>query len=207
MSNELFPTFYGIKFEMTTTPEYRTVNQRSLSGVEVRIGFMDSPLKTFQLNLEFLYEAFKTNGVGEWRQFESFFMARHGMLDNFLFSNRNDNTATAEVFATGNGVTLAFDLTRAFGQVVEKVHNPVAAGLTIYKTVAGVRTLATGWTLGANGRITFAVAPVAGAALDWTGTFLYRVRFNSDKLPVVNKFKDLHEVGAIELVGSLRNIL
>jgi len=109
------------------------------------------------------------------------YVACRGMLHSFLVKDYSDYQAINEVFGEGDGVTLAFQLskTSAFGSAsyVRNITKPVV-GVSI--TVNGVATSATVDTT--TGIVTFLVAPAAGSILRWTGEFRVPVRFNSDTL-------------------------
>lgn len=201
MSNAIFPTLQGITFDSTRTPEYSTLVHRAISGRETRIAQYLNPLVTFSMRVEALQQA-----LAEWHTLEGFFRQRQGQFDSFLYADPNDKTATAQTFATADGVATQFQIIRTIGGASETVQNVIGTPV-IYKTIATVRTLATGWTMGATGIVTFTVAPVVGAVLDWTGQFYHRVRFTSDTLPVVNMLTDLYNVDNLSFVGSPANLV
>lgn len=105
------------------------------------------------------------------------FMAMGGPTDSFLANDYWDNTATASPFGVGDGVTVEFQLSKRypFGAAFydRPITKPVAAGLVV--TVDGVPTAVTLDPL--TGRVVFAVAPIDGALLAWSGGFRVPVRF------------------------------
>ena len=92
----------------------------------------------------------------------------------------DDGTATQQGFGSGDGATTEFQLYRALGGFAEPVYAPTTVSEV---RVAGVaQTVGVDYTLGSLGVIDFTVAPAAGAALDWTGTFDWLCRFEDDSI-------------------------
>jgi uncharacterized protein (TIGR02217 family) len=82
-------------------------------------------------------------------------------------------------FGTGDGVTTVFQLVRSFGGFVEPVF-ALSGTPTIKVAGTGVGS----FSVDNYGNVTFASAPANGAALTWTGQFLYYCRFDSDELEI-----------------------
>ena len=111
------------------------------------------------------------------------FLICRGRAHTFLFRDWGDFSATNEPFATGDGTTLVFQLSKLSSDVsggtylrtITKPEAPVA----IFANGAGV-TPAVDVT---TGLVTFTAAPAAGVVLTWSGTFFVHVRFDNDSLP------------------------
>ena len=92
MSNVTFPTFPGMKIEVTRTPQWSTKVHAGSSGTEQRVSFYSAPLYEFTLNIEFLRERFSGGAQTEASTLTAFFNARQGSLDSFLFTDPLDGT-------------------------------------------------------------------------------------------------------------------
>lgn len=113
---------------------------------------------------------------------KSIFLQCMGGAGTFLMRDWLDYRAQDEAFGTGDGTTKAFQLAKT-----SKVDGELPYTRTIYRpelgaviSVNGVQTAAS--VSGDDGSVVFADAPVAGAALTWTGTFLVAVEFANDDL-------------------------
>lgn len=88
MSNSIYPSLPGLTYSVFKTPEFSTLVQRSVAGLEVRIAQMRNPLWTFKLQYEFLRDGLNPS---ELKTLLGFFLARQGNYDDFLFSDPDDN--------------------------------------------------------------------------------------------------------------------
>lgn len=126
-----------------------------------------------------------------------FFEARQGRLYGFRFKDFTDfrsgaPTATPspsdQVIGTGDGATLAFALTKSYGEaqhaIIRPITKPVAG--TVRVVVAGVeRTAGTDFTVNAaTGVVTFTSPPALGAAITAGFSFDVPVRFDIDRLEI-----------------------
>ena len=92
-----------------------------------------------------------------------------------------------------------FQLSRNIGGYIEPIQNPANQSATVY--VNGVaKTQGTDYTI-ANGLVTFAAAPAAGAAITADFQWLWRVRFAQDTLEFANFLYLLWECRTVELVS------
>ena len=94
-------------------------------------------------------------------------------------------TAADQAIGVGDGVTATFRLVKAYGGAGEEpqvrpITRPRAGSVVV--AVNGVA--ASGWTLNGGGTISFAAAPVAGAAVTAGFLFDVPVRFEEDKLQI-----------------------
>lgn len=195
MSQAVFPTFTGIKWGRTKTPEWNTRVQKATSGREARASFRPFPVWSFGLS----YEVLRANAAfAELQQLVGFFNARQGSFDSFLYSDPTDNAVTAQVFAVAPGGVTKFKLSRNLGGVVEPV-GAVNGTPNIYKD--GVLQSGGSYTIDDNANITFGSAPAAGASLSWTGSFYYRVRFARDASEFSEFMRDLWELRKLDLVS------
>ncbi len=183
MSNAIFPVLPGLEWNSVKAPIWNSRIQQSTGLYELRASYTALPLWKWTLSYEFLRQY---GTLTEFATLVGFFNARQGKFDSFLYSDPNDNTidaATPFQFATGDGVTHIFQLTRPIvaGGVVEPVYNLNGAP-AIYK--AGVLQ-SSGYSI-TNGAVNFTSAPAGGAALAWTGSYYWRVRFDMDSAEFTN---------------------
>jgi uncharacterized protein (TIGR02217 family) len=203
MSNQIFPTLRGLTWDITKVPDFKTTIQKSVSGRELRVAYMQYPLYTFSLS----YSVLKDNATpatpslnSDFQTLLSFFLARSGTFDNFLYLDPSDNLATNQTIGIGNGTNRMFNLVRSYGNngIVELVQNPNAITITVNGVVN------TQWTQ-IKGLITFNTAPINGAVIKWSGSFYYRVRFMQDNLQFNQFAYNFWELKKVDLYGSLAN--
>ncbi len=194
---KIFPTLPGIQWGVQKSPQFNTTTHRAVSGYEIRAARMQYPLWTFTLSYEFL----RDGAYAEIETLMGFFLQQMGSFSAFCYSDPSDNAVVNQTFATGDGVTSMFPLTRAYGGFVEPVQN-----------LDGTPQILTGGTLQTpaafsivNGLVTFAAPPAAGSVLTWTGSFFYRVRFVNDHADFNQFMFELYELKQISFVGSPLN--
>ena len=132
MSSAVFPVLPGLMWDVKKTPVWKTAVQSAVSGKELRVAYMQYPLWQFTL----AYEVLRGDANAEFQTLLGFFLARQGMFDSFLYADPTDNAVTAASFGIGDGVTTAFQLTRALGGFVEPVQNVNGAPSVFVNTVA-----------------------------------------------------------------------
>lgn len=191
MSNEIYPTRPRWSPESSRTPIHNTIVRQSAGGMEQRATTQAYPKYRYRLE----YEMLDAN-AGGLQTIVGFFNARHGRLDDFLFLDPLDHIATDQQFGVGDGVTKTFRLKRAFGGVVEPI-SAIKGTATI--KIGGVVTGA--YTADANaGKVTFTVAPAAGAVLTWSGEFYWRARFDKDEAEFEQFWRQLWSLGSVDLI-------
>ena len=196
MSQAVYPTLPGLAYGVVKAPTFSTRVQTAVSGKELRAAFWQLPIWRYTLVYEFLRSS---SAYTELQTLVGFFLARQGKFDSFLLNDPDDNAVTAQLFGTGDGVTTAFQLARAYGGFVEPVKD-LNGTAQIY--VAGVlKTVTTDYTISATGLVTFVVAPANGAALTWTGSFFWRVRFDLDAIDFTKFMNLLWEAKTVKLIG------
>lgn len=190
MSNAILPTLPGMSFPVERTPIWSTKVQESTSGKEVRLAYWSYPRWKYSISFDFL----RSGAQAELQSLVGFFNARQGAFDDWLFNDPDDNTATAQLFGTGDGVTTTFQLARSLGGYYEPVR---AVNVMTQITKNGTPTAA--FTLNQfAGTVTFTTAPSAGQVLAWTGTYYWRCRFLDDQITPAKFMKDLWELSALE---------
>ena len=194
---KVFPTLPGIQWGVHKSPQFNTATHRAVSGYEIRAARMQYPLWTFTLSYEFL----RDGAYAELKTLMGFFLKQMGSFSAFCYSDPSDNAVVNQAFATGDGVTSSFPLTRSYGGFVEPVQNLDG---TPQIFVGGVLQAPAAFSI-VNGQVSFAAPPAAGAVLAWTGSFFYRVRFVSDHADFNQFMFELYELKQISFVGSPLN--
>jgi len=141
----------------------------------------------------------------ELAEFMGFFNARHGSFDSFLYDNQEDNTATAQVFGTGDAVETVFQLTRTLGSTygfTEPTQN-INTITNIY--FDDVIESPANYSVDTLGVVTFNTPPGAGVVITWTGTFYYRVTFLEDMANFNLFMHKLWNLDVISFKGSPTN--
>jgi uncharacterized protein (TIGR02217 family) len=138
---------------------------------------MPYPIRAYELKHEMLrsYGAFT-----ELATLYGFFCSRQGALDSFLYNDPEDNSVTAQLFGTGDGTTVAFQLGRSLGGFFEPIYNTNATPQIFVNGV--LKTVGSDYTINSAGLVTFTVAPSAALPITWTGTYYWRCRFEEDQL-------------------------
>lgn len=186
---EVFPSLPGRDWIASKTPTWSTAVKTAASGSEVRASWYSGPRYSFKVNHPALrdFSSVTLSPYGsELAQLIAFFHGRRGKYGFFFFYDPNDNAAATETIATGDGSTTTFQLTRTVSKgtpyaYLEPVYalwnNPTSL------TVGGVaKTAGTDYSVAPWGVITFTTAPASGAAITWSGTFLFVCRFDTDTL-------------------------
>jgi uncharacterized protein (TIGR02217 family) len=192
----IFPILPGLSFPVTKTPIWSTQVATANSGRERRRKQWSYPKWRFKISHDVLRDA---ASFGELQRLWAFFNAKAGQYAEFSYFDAADNNAADQPFGTGDGVTTSFQLSRTIGTGAMAFTEPV-------RSVAGLPTIkidgsATGaFALDANGLVTFASAPTAGAALTWSGQFMFLVRFEQDELEAEQMMQSLWSQGGLTLV-------
>lgn len=193
MSNAIFPTLPGLKWDVVKQPQFSTIVHRSISGKEIRGSFWSYPLWTFKVSFEVL----RNDATNELKTLMGFFLQRQGSYDTFLFEDPDDKTVTGQTIGTGDGTTTLFQLIRTFGGFVEPVFN-LNGTPSIY--LNGVLQTS-GYSVGSTGIVTFTAAPGNGVAITADFSYYFRVRFTQDQAEFSKFMKDLWELKKCEFVS------
>lgn len=204
MSNAVFPTLPGLLWNTGKYPIFKTQVQEAISGRELRSAFQAYPMWSFNLS----YESLRGDAVNnELKTLMSFFLARRGSWDSFLYSDPDFNSVTNYQFGLGDGSTTQFQLLREINgggsAFVEPVQNVNA--ITNIKKATVALTNPTDYTIDSNGLVTFVTAPAVAASLTWTGTYYYRCRFLIDTAQFDQFMKQLWELKTCQFKGAPGN--
>ncbi len=195
-------------------PSFRNVIQEAISGVEQRFGQWTHCRGVGDLSYGILSS---TDPLGDYLAVLSLFRAHFGSLYPFRFKDWSDYQATNEQFGSGNGVTVAFQLTKTYDpslillsvagsyQYVRDI--TLVVGTPTIKVAGVTKTAGVDYNISAAGVVTFTSAPSGSPApaLTWTGEFDVPVRFDTDNLPVIMTMSDLASIRSIpikEVIGE-----
>lgn len=194
MSDLLFPTLPGLKWDIVKTPQFSTTISKHTSGREVRASNYAYPLWKWEMSYEFLRE---TLGFAELETLAGFFLARYGAFDTFLFADPSEPNSVANYrLGAGDGLTTSFQLTKTYAGFVEPIGYVDQGTLEIY--VNGVLQTS-GWSLTLPNTIAFTAAPAAGASITASYAWYYRVRFADDAHDYNNFMYQLWELKKLTL--------
>lgn len=185
---DVFPHLPGRDFVASKGPSWSTGVKRAASGREVRSAAWSTPIWEFKLKHPVLRDLADKPEVGKLL---SFFNSRMGRFGFFYYLDEDDNSAPLATFATGDGVTTQFQLSRRLGADTPYVSVEPVYALWGTPTVAVNGTPTGAFTVDPWGQLKFTTAPADGAAIAWAGQFLYVCRFDQDKLTVEQIVKAL----------------
>lgn len=175
----LFAPPKGLTYPVKRSPLWNNLHQVSASGKDNPIQLYSYPRWKWEIDFSFLRTA-AAFAPTEWQYLVGFYNAVGGSARSWLWNDVDDTTVTDQSFGTGNGSTTQFALVRTLGGFIEPVFSPVGAP-TIKKNGVTLATPAD-YSIGTAGLVTFTVAPAAAAALTWTGTYNWVVRFDDDNV-------------------------
>lgn len=196
MSNLVFTPPPGLSWSVFKIPNMNTLVQTATSGKTTRAQLWANPIWKFKMNWEYLRDGNAT--PSDVQSILDFFLARGGSFDTFLYTDPTDNAVTTMNFGTGDGVTVAFQLSRKWANFSESIQN-INGTPSIFKNAA-LLTAGVDYSINTTGLVTFAVAPAAAAALTWTGSFYYRLRFEKDLYEFEQFVQNLWALKTLELI-------
>lgn len=217
MTIPVFPALAGQGWSVHKKPSFATTVASHVSGREVRSPNYVNPIWKFELTFDALDGAAQYGGVGaqSLQSLMGLFLQAQGQFGAFLYYDPTDYQVSGQAFGVGDGTTTAFALVRALGGFIEPVVAPVLAPTTLYlaggQTVAaqaptisvnGAAVAASSYSI-ADGVVTFAAAPAAGAALSWSGWFGFLCRFDGDDLDFEQFMANLWSASSVKF-RSLR---
>ncbi|MBV9861882.1 MAG: DUF2460 domain-containing protein [Alphaproteobacteria bacterium] len=192
MSTAVFPSLIGQGWSVAKAPGFATRIQRAVSGRELRVLDMPSPLWTFTLTFTYL-------PVADLQTLMGFFLARQGAYDTFLFDDPSDDAVFAQQIGIGDGSTTVFQLGRGLGGFFEPIAAPNRVGAVYLNGIVqgGYRVDA------GTGLVTFATAPDAGLSITVDFTYYFRCRFLDDASQFENFMQNLWQLQKLQFVSVL----
>ena len=201
MSTAVFPSLVGMTLTRDRVPQWSTIIQESVSGKETRVARRQYSRTTWTLDFDLL-RSDATNA--ELQNLMGFFDLRSGAFDSFLFTDNDDSSVTSQAIGNGDGVTVAFPLSRVYGSNSDLVQAPNVIS-NVYLNGANQTS---GWTASywgstAPGVITFASAPGVGVVVSATFTYYWPVRFADDKMTFSRFMNQMYEAKKVSLIQIL----
>lgn len=192
MSDAVFPSLPGLKWNIKRASLWKTLKQESVSGKEMSVALMTYPNRRYSL----AYEVLRAGAEAELQTLEGFFNLRQGSHDTFLYSDPDDSAVTDQSFGTGDGSTTVFYLARTRGGFTEPVQ--ALNGAPTIKVAGVTKATPADYSISATGVVTFTSAPANGAALTWTGSYYWRCKFLQDAAEFDQFLQDLWQLQRIE---------
>lgn len=192
MSDAVFPSLPGLKWNIKRANLWKTLKQESVSGKEMSVALMTYPNRRYSL----AYEVLRAGAEAELQTLEGFFNLRQGSHDTFLYSDPDDSAVTDQSFGTGDGSTTVFYLARTRGGFTEPVQ--ALNGAPTIKVAGVTKATPADYSISATGVVTFTSAPANGAALTWTGSYYWRCKFLQDAAEFDQFLQDLWQLQRIE---------
>lgn len=182
MSNSVFPSLPGMKWNQQKTPVFSTMIQRSTSGREARASYYQYPVWIFDRSYELLRD---DNTHNELKMIMGFYLSMYGAFDSFLFVDDSDSSANNQAIGTGNGTGNNFQMIRTYGangfNFIEPILNIQANSnntpINVY--INGNLESSNNYSINLlnSGILTFVSPPANGANVSATFSYYFRVRF------------------------------
>lgn len=214
MSDEIFPELPGLEWELTKAPIFNTKIMTSVNGRELRASYQAVPKYEITMSFGFLRES---RGRNELQQLESFFLARRGAFDSFLFKMPEDNEF--ECTFEGDGTTTIYQLHKNIYTVKIPVSHtqatngrldPIMWNQVPSKSMWDSDVSNSMWNqatagITKDGQFILSEPLESGVEVKIKGTYYYRCRFADDEQQYTHFMSKLWKANKVEMVGSLGN--
>lgn len=176
MSNSVFPSLPGLKFQIKKTPIFNNIIHRSASLREARAALAIYPLYRWELSYEMLRDR---NATDDLKTLMGFYLSRQGSFDDFLFDDSTDQLASNQVLGIGNNSGKNFQMARTLGGWTDVLTDINTANNTPAVYLNGVLQNANNYTIygGNNGTLSFNAAPGNNVTVSASFRYYWRVRF------------------------------
>jgi hypothetical protein len=205
MSNLIFPAIRSMRVVSRERIDGEQIFETA-GGYEQRVQRWAAPRWRYRFAFGYLRSA---PSKLESQALEGLAARLRGRTDTFLWADPEDSVVVAHPFAAGDGATTVFQLQRSIVPSAQlqaafsRAYWPVAGDgyepcfdlmgePLVYKDGA-LQTEGVDYTLGINGKITFATAPADATVLSWSGTHLKRCRFDVPSL-LLSQFQTLQAI-------------
>lgn len=177
MTIPIFVPPLSVTYPQTRSPLWKTLHQEAVSGRDNPLQLWTYPRWRYMLP----FSCLRTESTRLTQQYVlAFYNSLGGSNGVFQYTDPDDKTATNQTFAVGDGTTRTFQLVRIMTGTGSSFVEPVLAATPTQVTVNGVPTAS--YSNNDGGTVTFAIAPINGAVLRWTGTFNWLCRFDDDTI-------------------------
>ncbi len=201
----------GIEKGSKFSPTFQNIIQEAISGNEQRFAQWTKCRGVGDISYGMLNS---TNSTGDFRAILAVYRACFGTLLPFRFKDWSDYSCSSENFGTGDGATVAFQLTKTYdpslillnsaGSVLYVRDITLLATTPVIKVDGTTKTVVTDYNI-ANGIVTFTSPPANAKPITWTGEFDVPVRFDGP-LDVIMNEGDIISIGSLpirEVIGEL----
>jgi hypothetical protein len=176
-----FPTLSGQGWSVHKKPTFSTIVASHVSGREVRDALYQNPIWQFEAVFNGLDSSSSTYpglGANSLQALMGLFLQCQGQYGTFLYTDPTDSAASSSAaFATGDGTTTAFTLSRYLGPFLE----PVGWVTSLTQVaVAGSVVSSSTYSLSTPNTLTFTSPPAAGASIGATFAYAFQCRFDAD---------------------------
>lgn len=190
-------------------PGFKTEVTALDSGAEGRVSFWSSPRHRYDVS-------YGIRSMQDLAEVKTFYMARSGALNAFRYKDWMDFTTNASnpthtsaqgtrdqsmSPATGNGSLTIFQLAKRYlsgpTTAIRTISLPVSGTLQVWVNSV-LQTEGVNYTVDyTTGVVTFAVAPSNGHAVEWSGQFDVKVRFDDGADDLLNAQVNGWDLGGI----------
>jgi hypothetical protein len=174
-----FPTLPGQGWSVHKKPTFSTRVASHASGREVRDALYVNPIWQFELTFNALASdsvSYAGLGAQSLQSLMGLFLQCQGQFATFLYTDPTDNSATNQIFATGDGSTTTFTFARALGGFLE----PVGWVTSVAQVSVGGVAQGSGWSLTTPNSLVFTSAPASGATIGASFAYAFQCRFDDD---------------------------
>jgi hypothetical protein len=175
-----FPTLSGQGWSVHKKPTFSTIVAPHVSGREVRDALYQNPIWQFEAVFDGLdsssnsYPGLAGNSL---QALMGLFLQCQGQHGTFLYTDPTDSAASSSTtFATGDGVTAAFTLSRYLGGFLE----PVGWVTSLTQVTVAGSILGSGWSLATPNTLNFTAPPADGSTIGATFAYAFQCRFDDD---------------------------
>jgi hypothetical protein len=177
------PMLAGLAWSRHKKPGFSTRVASHVSGREVRVALMSYPLYEFEAVYNGLASsataAFAGLGSSSLQSLMGFFLQLQGQFGTFLYADPDDNTATGQAFATGDGSTTSFTIGRSLGGFLEPV-GWVTSIANVY--LNGTAQSSASYSLTTPNTLVFTSAPGNGVTISADFSYTFQCRFLDDQM-------------------------
>lgn len=187
MSELLFPTLRGLTYPIQKIPHWKTLQNRTVSGVKKFVQLYTYPYYEFRLSFSYLGDT--DSQSDDIHTLAGFYNKMGGAGVDFLYADPlvEPNSVKDQEFGITDGITNEWQLVRNYGGFVEPVFGILEAPViyaredstgTIIPLVSG-----THYTLTSTGLFILQLEGIVpfGYRLFWTGKWYYRCHFAEDE--------------------------
>lgn len=128
MTLPIFPALAGVEFPVERSWRWSTQRQKAISGRETFQPQWSVPIRDYKLSVSVVNAGAVQRGGVPSQDYQLFVAFWNSVMSSssgvFRFHDADDDTVTNEAMGAGDGVTTAFQLTRALGGFAEPVTGP-----------------------------------------------------------------------------------